>query len=932
LGKDNDQAAPEKEEGYLSGYHLDDTDDSSWQKVCNLLLFDLEDPRPAKLFNGYGWFRCWFELDPQAKGDELVLCLGGYDQQDWNQYWVYLNGTYVGHRSSSGRWRTPGEFTIRPDSPQYGALRFGAKNLLAVRTYQFDKRLPGMSEDISDRFHFSTGDRSLCDQFIAVGRPYLAVSDFRLRTWKREGTEERPRCVFELYNEKEQLEVSLHYELEQFLRRKWLQVRNVGKQERLLLDVEVDDLRISAPTSDGGYGLPVMVGGEVFAAIEHPAALNQGMPGRIRLRHFPGTRLARGKNFASKFSIVGVAPAGEVQEQFIAYLQARSPRSKNAIAIYHALGVNPMPDSVCWNLDEKQTLELLGLSEKWQGKGFKFDYFVYDNGWQDDSSDYTRFRRECFPDGPQKVMERLKQLGIRLGLWMPSTFADWSLGNNPNLEPSRVAVPGGQWPEVRYRDDFLVENGQRHFCLASEPYFTVVRDALLYQIRKNDLALIKPDTNVYYCNSSNHLHLPGKYSTEADFDRLVELAKVVRGERSDIYIMWYGVGRSPFLLLYGNSMWENGLAWEAATTGDFPVLFFRDGVNLALDQSNQFSQLVPPLNRDSFGTWIAETGWGNFMKKERWRPSLIMDLARGSLFFPQLWGNLDLFDNGDVEFLVRINRLVRENERLFLNRKVILGDPWKNEPYGYAYFQGTHGFIFMNNVDFQARPAELKLTEEIGLKAPSGTPLTLRTHFPERDVFVRNGETTFKSGEVATFMLRPFEVVMMEVWEEGAVMKDIEGFGRRELPSPESSEASSYSIRLEDQEIQSGMEVPFANADRLMQQGYEKRIVPRRGKIPRMNDRTYTLAVVLRLRKNGKWWRHDRLVELLQVRATVGGAKLHFEPVPNHVQRNWAPWLVLKSPASSSWANEDLRLAITAYLPPEVELSEEVWLVPNWWE
>ena len=740
LGPDNDPSPPESEEGYLKGYHLDDLDDGGWTKVCNLLLFDLNDFRTKKVFNGYAWFRCWFELDRQAKGDEVVLCLGGYDLQDWNQYWVYMNGTYVGHRSSSGRWRTPGEFTIRPDSPEYATLRFGSKNLLAVRTYQFDQRLPGISEDISDRFHFSTGDRSLCDQFITVGRPYLPVSDFRLKTWKREGTEERPRYVFELYNEKEQLEVSLNYELDQFLRRKWLQVTNVGKRERLLLDVEVDDLRISVPTSDGGYGLPVIVGDEVFAAIEHPGALNQGMPGRVRLRHFPGTKLATGKYFTSKFSMVGVAPAGGAQEEFTAYLQARSPRGKNAIAIYSALGVNPMPDSVCWNLDAKQTLELLGLFQKWQGKGFKLDYFAYDDGWQDEASDYTEFRRECFPDGAQKVITRLKQLGIRLGLWMPSTFADWSLGDNPNLEPSRVAVPGGQWPEIRYRDDFLVENGQRHFCLASEPYFTMVRDALLYHIRKNDLALIKPDTNVYYCNSSNHLHLPGKYSTEADLNRLVELAQAARGERSDIYIAWYGAGRSPFLLLYGNSMWENGLAWEGATTGDFPVLFFRDGVNLALDQSNQFMQLmqlVPPLNRDSFGTWIAQTGWGNFMKKERWRPSLIMDLARGSLLFPQLWGNLDLFDNGDVEFLVRINRLVRENEPLFLNRKVILGDPWKNEPYGYAYFQGTHGFVFMNNVDFQARPAELKLTEEIGLKAPSGTPLTLRTHFPERDVFVR---------------------------------------------------------------------------------------------------------------------------------------------------------------------------------------------------
>jgi hypothetical protein len=930
-GKDNDPAPPDQEEGYLRGYHREAIDDSSWQKVCNLLLFDLEDPRPAKLFNGYAWFRCWFDLDRQAKGDELVLCLGGYDQQDWNQYWVYLNGAYVGHRSSRGRWRTPGEFTIRPDSPQYATLRFGSKNLLAVRTYQFDKRLPGMSEDISERFHFSTGDRSLCDQFISVGRPYLPVSDFRLKTWKREGTEERPRYVFELYNQKEQLEVSLNYELDQFLRRKWLQVRNVGKRERWLLDVEVDDLRMSVPASDGGYGLPVMVGEEVFAAIEHPAALNQGMPGRVRLRYFPGTQIKPGSSVKSKVAVVGVAPTSQGRQQFRSYVHERSPRGDRAIGVYTAFGLNPYPESVCWEPNEEQTNRLLDLLAKWQSQGLKFDYFVFDYGWVDSASDYTRFRQACFPEGPQKVIERIRDLGMKLGLWLPTTFADWGIGHNPALESSRVPAPGGKWPEEEYQNGFLSANGKRHFCLASEPFFSTVRDAILKMANDYNLRLIKPDTILLYCNNPNHAHLPGKYSTEACFEKLMQLAETIRN--AGVNIMWYGVGaRSPFMVLYGNSMWESGLAWEASSTADYPVLFFNDGINLACDQNNRFMEFVPPLSRDNFGVRLDDSSGGNFIGKERWRERLISDLGRGTLLFPQFWGNLHHLDEEDVKFLARINNLVKENESVFVKRRTEFGDPWKNEPYGYSYFQGAHGFIFISNCHFTSRPISFQLGGELGLESPPGTPLLLRTHFPKQDIFVREGQPGFNTGETVSFLLRPFEMAMLEVLPAFHAGTDVHMFGKRELPIPQRPEAQSFKVELQIQEIHPGMETHFVEAENLGKQGYEKRIYPRSGRIPRMEDGPYTLAVVLRLRKDDKWWRREHLLELLQIKAMIGNTEIHFEPMPGHLQWNWASWLVFRTPASSSWANEDLRLAVTAYLPREVECSEEVWLVPNWWQ
>ena len=106
--------------------------------------------------------------------------------------------------------------------------------------------------------------------------------------------------------------------------------------------------------------------------------------------------------------------------------------------------------------------------------------------------------------------------------------------------------------------------------------------------------------------------------------------------------------------------------------------------------------------------------------------------GRGNLLFPQLWGELRLFNDQDIAFLARIQKVAKANEEIFYKRKTILGDPWNNEIYGYAYFQGAHGFVFMNNVDFQSRKVSLKLDETINLKARRVSECELFHIFPTR--------------------------------------------------------------------------------------------------------------------------------------------------------------------------------------------------------
>jgi len=945
VGTDHDADSPERERGYLAGYHREEfKDDADWSTTLNLLLRGVDRSDIPPIFNGYAWFRQQFELPGDASGEPLTFCLGGYTQEDWNEYWVYVNGMEIGHWKKSGRWREPEQLALPPGSAGYATLRFGGgkKNLLAIRTFQCDKRFEGVSDEILDRFMF---DARLADQFITVGQPYRHVSDFKSHAWRKEASGEHSKCAIDLTNDQEQLQLTLYYELDGFTRRKWFELKNAGAGERLLLDIDLDDFQLNAPTREGDYGQPLIAAGELFCAVEHPAGINQGMGGRVRLRHLPGKRLPAGGTFTSKVAIIGVAPPNEGREQFLDYIRARCPR-KGLLSIYDPLGINGFPDTPCWTLDDREMLGTMDVLEKWQKQGVKFDYYVPDVGWQDRTGDMTQFWPQCFPNGPDEVIHRAHQLGMMWGLWFSGTAGEWGIGENPRIGPSQTIVPSGEPARYEYRDGFPQDDWRQQFCLASEPYFTIFRDGLLEHIRRYHLQFYKVDNSTYYCNNPNHGHLPGKYSTEAQFDALIEIAKATRQANPDIYIMWYWGVRSPFFLLYGDSIFEKRVILEAASTGDQPALFFRDAVTLALDQGTRFVEFIPPICRDSLGVWITDTRWGNSMRKERWQEAAVMDLGRGSLLFPQIWGDLSLFDDRDVAFLAWIQDFAKQHQAILQRPQHVFGDPWKNNSYGYAYAQGSHGLFFMNNVDFEARRISLRLDESLGLKAPDGIKVRLIGQFPDHVELVRKDGLPWAIGQTLDFWLRPFEVAIWEILPEGSPAIHPASLGRRTLSYPE-PDVQSCQLGLESEPVDEGMGVHFAEPDphfrsamnrptleEFRQLGYQKRIVALRTKVPDLGGRPHVLALVLRLRKEEKWWRQRQPADLIQASAKVGDQVLHLEAVPSFRQtgnNQWAPWLVFKIRTSPGWSGKDFHVAFTAYLPPDVTYNLDGWVVPEWW-
>jgi hypothetical protein len=936
FGPDDTAVAVSDEQGLKSGFHQPDFSDEHWAVTENLLRKRLSGPKPKYQdeirYDGYGWFRKWIALPESGRGQEVHLVLGGWDYQDWNEYWVYLNGIEVGHRTSQGIWRAPGDFKIATGDSTYASLRFGegTRNLLAVRTRGFDKSSGGVSEGLLKHYVF---EPFWVDQFVTCGAPYLVVSDFEVQSVRKSGA----RAEFQLKSRATEVECTLRYELDGPTRRKWAEIRNAGPKDLLLLDAQLDDFRVAGSISPGGPGQPVFISDSAFAAIEHPAGLNQGDGLNVRLTHFPGKTLRPGETFRTYTAIVSVSKPGKTLEHFTDYIQRRSPRRDQLLSLYTPYGINN-PSGACPALNDLETLNILDVVEKWQAKGMKFDYFTLDQGWVDPAGDLTGFAPQCYPEGPGKIVQRVKALGMKFGLWFSISGAPWSCPENPAVKPSFVPPPGdpdlGLKPVEVYDTGYGMMHGR--LCIASEPYFSMLRDAILHHIEHNNLKLFKIDMGTYYCNSMEHGHLPGKYSVEAMYNHLLELSAVARAKDPEVYVMWYWGVRSPFFALHGGSVFESGLFMEGSGTSWTPALYYRDAVTVNLDQGTQFAETIPAANKDSLGVWLADIRWGNFMGAERWREALVMDLGRGNLIFPQLWGDIRLLDDRDVEFLAAMNSLVQQNARLFAHRRNILGNPCMCEVYGYANAKGARGFLFINNPHFAPRPAEILLGPEAGLDAAAGTPVEIISHFPERKTISSDSGagTGFKIGDRVKVMLRPFEVLMLEVGADRAAS--------RALPPRTSAESGfeNAGIRLKPTPLANAdsLEAQFNRAEKLEQKGFKKKVLAWTADLPNFADVPHILAIPTVLRQSRMEWRYaPTVVEIVQVVARIGGKRISMIPVPDarqygNTQAAGCSWIVYKLRLGREHSGQKLEFGVTAYLPDGVEALTEAWLVQQWWD
>ena len=506
-------------------------------------------------------------------------------------------------------------------------------------------------------------------------------------------------------------------------------------------------------------GFPVYAADECFFTLAHPAGAAEGAGGKVLLRQYPGVRLAAGETFPCMEVVYGVAKAGAARQAFVDHVRSRMRRvvrgHDKPYAIFEPFGARPNGD-----FNETEDFVLDNIAKVAQGQqeaGCHFDLYSVDF-WVD----YRGTLKECdpqrFPRGLPPIRQELDKLGTALGLWIDGSWEGWSIGGNPSPAVQACLNYDLQKPETLQQ----VQLERKAFCRAAEPIRSMYAHAFRHHIREHGVRLLKFDNTSCVCANLHHGHLPGLYSTEAIEDALIDFFRVLDAEWPEVFLMLYWGYKSPWWLVHADTLFDSGIDIEAASPSDQPTPYVRDGITQKLDQAQWVAnENLPPLGKDSLGVWLSDWPWNSQVGKERWEAGLVMDICRGSML-AQPWSDTSWLSPPERRQMAEFIALLKAQPVCFRNSRFILGDPYKQEPYGYCCTDGKRAFLALHNCCWNDSVLRLELNSAWGL--PMGHAWDLYRWYPDP---ARLSHAQGAFGSTASIALRPFEIVLLEAVPHG---------------------------------------------------------------------------------------------------------------------------------------------------------------------
>ncbi|MCX6930954.1 MAG: alpha-galactosidase, partial [Verrucomicrobia bacterium] len=511
--------------------------------------------------------------------------------------------------------------------------------------------------------------------------------------------------------------------------------QEIGPPEYMRYNVwSVDDKR--------GFGQPVLLE-DTFWGLEFPAGYNHYAEGNVSLTHFPGRTVAG--RFVSKTAVLGVAPAGQVARQFRSYIEhgRARPRQPEVQVDYNTwTTVTPATEST--------SLELIHQFRKnlFEPYGVGFDSFTLDDGW-DEKNSLWKLRTSGFPRGFKPLLDALQPMGTRLGLW---------------LSPSSGYEHAGWGGQHGYSQNATFN---WFLCQSDPSYRRDICRVVPELIRQNDVGFFKMDGFCASCDTNRHpQHLAGDYAREANVDAFIELITAMRQARPNVYLdPTSGMWLSPWWLWHVDSIWcdtydgtapaivpsANGL--DGATTSRDALLRRR------LEQNPGFD----PGAIETLGVYLDPTlsiEPQTFF--ENWHDNAMMVAGRGNRLLT-FYMNPATFPNPpkDWPFLAGMIQWARHNASTLSHTEMILGDPYRLEPYGYAHFSGKRGILAIRNSFIQPQHVRVKLDASVGwtAKEAGSGPFVASVGYPYRETL----RQALRFGDTLELDLEAYQILLLHV-------------------------------------------------------------------------------------------------------------------------------------------------------------------------
>jgi len=898
--KDTDEGVldPNLESGFQEGFSQPYLNDSEWdgcQSPVNIESFRYRKER-------YRWARTHAFLPEEDINTPLTLVIGGIGFLDFQYIRIFINGKEVGTRETTDRWHEPAKVLLTPGSDGHSCLRFGQDNIIALQLTGFVSRTERLNalDPHEGRDMASLGRMypAQFEQFFVVGEA------FRTPVWKVIGRQvvkegEQGEFIVELKEAECGLFAKAIYTWTRnsATLHKRVEVSNPSEHGARIMNVRLGSYRVDEEVTEGEQGFPVYVDDSFYLSLAHPSGWAIGQDRHVILRQYPGEMLHSGEKLNTMEAVLGVSEAkGGAREAFLQHIRSRMRRTVRK----HDRLITIMESFGSWN-NEKELdlgfwptepiiLQHIGhVTEGQVQEGCAFDYYSI-QFWVDYYGDVERARPDGFPEGFKQIKSALEKSGSSLGLWISSSLSAWGIGGNPVIAPA-----------LTYDGSYGAPSNPRiiAYCRATEPFKSIFTNGFRFHMKENNVGLLKFDDAMAICHNPNHDHFPGIYSTEAIQSAIIWSLNRFDETDPDVFLMLYWGYRSPWWLLHADTLFESGLALEASTPSTSPTLYARDGVTLGLDQAHWWRDDVPNLGKDSLGVWLSNWEWNSSIGVERWQEGFVMDMCRGSLLF-QPWSDKEWLTSPERKQMAEWMAMMREQTACFAHSTLVIGDPWKVEPYGYCCTDGKRAFIALNNCTWNDALVTLRVNASWGVASKDKWDL-YRWH-PHKARLI--GEKSGHDPEME-FALRPFEVVLLEAVPFGEPPSLNENFVHAPLPRTFTEPSRQLTIAVEHIDNVYGME----------------------GKL---NTGEYggTLIFIAQMYKDALVEKRTRLGTHFSVQCLLDGQNVHCQPIIG-LKTYPTPWQGWRIDVQSSSADREYELAVTTNLPEEIEVKFSGHFIPR---
>ncbi|MDP4214358.1 MAG: NPCBM/NEW2 domain-containing protein [Bacteroidota bacterium] len=517
-----------------------------------------------------------------------------------------------------------------------------------------------------------------------------------------------------------------------------------------------------------GFGFPVFMD-DSFWGLEYPAGYNQYQDGVLTLTHFPG-RTITGR-FPSKKAVLGVSESKDISSRFKHYIETilASPPSVKQLFVDYNTWTTLMPAT------KKNSLDLI---EHFQQKlfnpnGVNIDSYTIDEGW-DNKNSLWDIDKERFQSGFSPLVDALKRMNAKLGLWLsPSSGYDHA----PWLA-SRGYPKNDTW------DWFM--------CQSDPRYSADLTKKVTGLTERYGLNFFKFDGFCAMCNATDHpWHLPGNYSKEANVDAYINFLTAIRKANPDIFLdPTSGMWLSPWWLQHAESVYGDMFDGVPPAIAPTPIpgyghFISRDAL---LRKRIRENPGFPSNAIEHLGIYTPDY--------DTLYDEIIAVIGRGSRLLSLYLNPYELLRNDqDWTFLAGALRWVRSNASVFWQTQLILGDPLKREPYGYAHFHEGRGILALYNPFIESRTVSIPLNADSGRtknkalqEAEAGRHYIARVIYPYLKVI----KTDIKYAEPVHFLLAGHETVIVQI--EPLDPKAVSLKGARYMETGRSGKSIMYNV------------------------------------------------------------------------------------------------------------------------------------------